>query len=50
MDMVKNGHGTLNFNEWINLAEFLYANTHLRKLKVILRIIGLTWSNMGVSF
>ena len=23
------------FNEWINLAELLHANTYLRKLKVI---------------
>ena len=38
------------FNEWINLAEFVHANTYLRKLKVTLIVIGLTWSNMGVSF
>ena len=38
-----------NFNEWINLAEFLHANTYSRKLKVTL-VIGLAWSNMGVSF
>ena len=38
------------FNEWINLAEFLHANTYLRKLKVTLIVIGWTLSNMGVSF
>ena len=48
--MVKNGQWDSNFNEWINLAEFLHANTYLRKLKVPLIVIGLTWSNMGVSF
>ena len=35
------------FNEWINLAEFVHANTYLRKLKVTLIVIGLAWSNMG---
>ena len=44
------GMGLYNFNEWINLAEFLHANTYLRKLKVTLIVIGLAWSNMGVSF
>ena len=39
----------LNFNKWINLAEFLHANTYLTKLKVTL-VIVLAWSNMGVSF
>ena len=34
-------------NEWINLAEFVHANTYLRKLKVTLIVIGLAWSNMG---
>ena len=34
--MVKNGQWDSNFNEWINLAEFLHANTYLRKLKVTL--------------
>ena len=29
----------LNFNKWINLAEFLHANTYLRKLKVTLVIV-----------
>ena len=35
----------LNFNECINVAEFLHAN-----LKVNLIIIGWAWSNMDVSF
>ena len=35
------------FNEWINLAECVHANTYLRKLKVTLIVIGLAWSNMG---
>ena len=48
--VVENGHVILNFNEWINLAKFLYANTQLRELKVTLFIIGLAWSNMVVSF
>ena len=39
-----------NFNEWINQAKFLDANTYLRKLKVTLIVIGLAWSNMDVSF
>ena len=39
-----------NFNEWIDLAEFLDANTYLRKLKVTLIVTGWAWSNMGVSF
>ena len=39
-----------NFNEWINLAEFLHANTYLRKLKATLIVIWLAWSNMGVPF
>ena len=39
-----------NFNEWMNLDEFLHANTYLRKLKVTLIVIGWAWSNMGVSF
>ena len=39
-----------NFNEWINLAEFLCANTYLRKLKVTLIVIGWALSNMGVPF
>ena len=34
----------------MNLAEFLHANTYLRKLKVTLIVIGWAWSNMGVSF
>ena len=38
-----------NFNECMNLAEFLHANTYLRKLKVTLIIIGWAWWNMGVS-
>ena len=42
--------GMGHFNEWLNLAEFLYANAYLRKLKVTLIVIGLAWSNMGVSF
>ena len=46
MARVKNGHGT----EWMNLAEFLHANTYLRKLQVTLIVIGLAWSIMGVSF
>ena len=37
-------------NGWINLAEFLHANTYLRKLEITLIVIGLPWSNMGVSF
>ena len=32
--MVKNGHGTLIFDEWMNLADFLHTNRYLRKLKV----------------
>ena len=39
-----------NFNEWMNLAEFLHANTYLRKLKVTSIVIGWAWSNIGVSF
>ena len=39
-----------NFNEWINLAEILQANTYFRKLKVTLIIIGWAWLSMGVSF
>ena len=39
-----------DFNEWINLAEFLHVNTYLRKLKVTLIVIGWAWSNMDVSF
>ena len=39
-----------NFNEWINLTEFLHANTYLRKLKVTLIVIVWALSNMGVSF
>ena len=42
VDLVKNDS---NFNEWINVAEFLHAN-----LKVTLIIIGWAWSNMDVSF
>ena len=33
----------------MNLADFLNADTYLRKLKVILIAIGWAWSNMGVS-
>ena len=40
----------MGLHESINLAEFLHANTYLRKLKVTLIVIGLAWSNMGVSF
>ena len=29
-----------NFDEWINLAEFLHAKTYLRKLKVALIVAG----------
>ena len=39
-----------NFNEWINIAVFLHANTYLRKLKATLIVIWLAWSNMGVPF
>ena len=39
-----------NFNEWMNLDEFLHVNTYLRKLKVTLIVIGWAWSNMDVSF
>ena len=39
-----------NFNEWINLAEFLHANTYLRKRKVTLIVIGWACSNMSMSF
>ena len=39
-----------NFNEWTNLAEYLHANTYLRKLKVNLIIIGWAWINMGVPY
>ena len=48
--VVKNGHGTLNFNEWLNLAEFLHANIYSRKLKVTLTVTGWAWSNIGMSF
>ena len=48
--VVRMGMADSNFNEWINQAEFLDANTYLRKLKVTLIVIGLAWSNMGVSF
>ena len=37
-------------NEWINQADFWDASTYLRKLNVTLIVIGLAWSNMGVSF
>ena len=40
--MVKNGRDS-NFNEWINLAEFLHAS----KLKVTLIIIGLACVLLG---
>ena len=30
------------FDEWLNLAEFLRANTYLRKLRVTLIVIGWT--------
>ena len=39
-----------NFNEWINLALFLRANTYSRELKAPLIVIWLAWSNMSVSF
>ena len=39
-----------NFNEWINLSEFLHANTYLRKTTVTVIVIGWTWSNMSVPF
>ena len=38
------------FNEWITQAEFLDGDTYLRNLKVTLIVIGLSWSNMGLSF
>ena len=50
MAVVKKWAWDSNFNEWMNLAEFLHANTYLKKLKVTLIVIGGTWSNMGVSF
>ena len=28
-----------NFNEWMNLAEYLHANTHLRKVKVTSKVM-----------
>ena len=33
-----------NFNEWMNLADFLQANTYLRKLKVTLIVTEWAWS------
>ena len=36
-----------NFNEWMNLAEFLHANTYLRKPKVTLIVIAWLWPNLG---
>ena len=36
------------FNEWMNLAEILHANTYLRKLKVTIIVIESAWSKMGV--
>ena len=51
MAVVKKWAWDSNFNEWMNLAEFLHANTYLRKLKVTLIVIGGgTGSNMGVFF
>ena len=39
--MFENGHETLySLNEWMNLADFLHANTYSRKLKVTLIDIG----------
>ena len=43
MAVAKNWHGTLNFNEWMNLAKFLHANAYSRKLKVTLIVIGWAW-------
>ena len=40
MAVVKKWAWDSNFNEWMNLAEFLHANTYLRKLKVTLIVIG----------
>ena len=37
-----------NFNEWMNLAEFLHANAYLKKLKVTLIAIEWERSNMCV--
>ena len=44
------GIGLGFLNEWMNLADFLHTNTYPGKLKVTLRVIGWTWSNMGVVF
>ena len=43
--MVKNEHSV---NEWMNFADFLRANTYLRKPKVTLIVIGWAWSKTGV--
>ena len=37
--MVKNRNDS-NFHEWMNLPEFLHANTYLKKLKVTLIVIS----------
>ena len=39
-----------NFIARMNLADFLHANTYLRKVKVMLIVNGWAWSNMDVSF
>ena len=39
-----------NFNECMNLAECLHANTYLRKVKVTLIVIGWAWSNRVCPF
>ena len=44
------GMGLYFLNEWMNLDDFLLANTYLRNLKVTIIVIGWSWSNMGVSF
>ena len=40
----------LNFNEWMNLADFFHTNTYSRNLKVTLIFNGCAWSNMGMAF
>ena len=44
------GCGQKFLNEWMNLADFLHANTYSGKLKVTLVVISWAWSNMGVVF
>ena len=37
-------------SQWMNLDNFLHANTYSGKLKVTLIVIWWAWSNMGLTF